>query len=101
MRSFAFLLLLAVIFLLGLLIGIDRDKPINDINQDTANLSELMVNKDTSSESESVEEVVILEVMPDSSEHLIQKTASFLESSVTGFYDMIVEVLYQISSLAF
>jgi len=33
--------------------------------------------------------------------HTTQKVASFLEKGVKGFYEIVVEVLYQISSLFF
>lgn len=31
--------------------------------------------------------------------HFTEKTASFLETAVKGFYEVVVEILYQISSL--
>lgn len=34
-------------------------------------------------------------------EHFTEKTASFLETAVKGFYEVVVEILYQISALFF
>ncbi|QGS68897.1 hypothetical protein CV093_12140 [Oceanobacillus sp. 143] len=37
----------------------------------------------------------------DKQEHLIPKLASFLEGAVKGFYEIVVEILYQIAQVFF
>lgn len=100
MRSFAFLLLLAVVFLLGLLIGVDRDNKVENDIQTAADFTEVII-KDDIIEEPKESHVILVDASVDSSEHITQKAASFLESGVKVFYDVIVEVLYQISSLVF
>lgn len=99
MRSLAFLLTLAVVFLVGIVIGIDRDKQTETNTQETIQLSEVTFHENMSEESD--ENYIFIETPLDSSEHFTQKAASFLESGVKVFYNTVVEVLYHISSLVF
>lgn len=99
-RSFIVLLLLVVVFLSGMLVGIDREKNV------TASDPHIMVSKpetpkdnmelegDTSEQASVKQELKI-----EGPEQSTQKMASFLEAGVKGFYEVVVEVLYQISSL--
>lgn len=101
-RFFVFLLLFAVVFLSGMVMGIDRENAQMEI--------EKIINLFESKETPQVEEEMILEeeivsteqsIDMDGPVHLTQKTASFLEAGVKGFYEIIVEVLYQISTIFF
>ncbi|MBY7143333.1 hypothetical protein KFZ56_09730 [Virgibacillus sp. NKC19-3] len=93
-RSFIVILLLAVFFLTGMLYGMD--------NKNTA------VN-DESDQTVVIEEEEVETVEPSSTDvmdrqepvHFIQKAASFLEVGVKGFYEVVVQLLYQISQLFF
>lgn len=100
MRSFAFFLTLTVVFLLGLVIGIDRDKSEQDKVSANINHIDVMSSDDIAKEDYE-EEFVFVDVAPDVSEPFTQKAAFFLESGVKVFYDIVVETLYQISSLVF
>lgn len=101
MRSFIVLLLLVVVFLAGLLIGIDREQ------STYANILPNETNIIESTEQviyweEQEEEEFILENQPlniEGPEQATQKIATFLEAGVKGFYEAVVEVLFQISSL--
>ena len=93
LRSFAFLLLLLVIFLTGMLIGIDREKTTHGEGVQTIVES---YEFDTASANKGTDDE---QVTLDNPEHFTQKTASFLEAGVKGFYEIVVEVLYQISLL--
>ncbi|RDW21750.1 hypothetical protein [Oceanobacillus chungangensis] len=101
-RTFIVILLLAVFFLAGTLYGSDR-------NQDIANVSTAENIDQTSSgqipvvtKTEVVNEMTTGNLMEmEQQEQFIPKFASFLEVVVTGFYEIVVEVLYQIAQLFF
>jgi hypothetical protein len=102
------LLLLVVCFLVGTLVGIDHNgKSIlpttnavatTEAVESTPEVQQTV--KPKKQESEVVnQQTVAEELSASSTEHLSQKTASFLEVIVQGFYDLIVQILYQISQL--
>lgn len=105
-RSFIVLLLLVVVFLTGMLIGIDREQSAvtSDVQtgieiSETATHhveQEIIEEKQTSPDEQLNNEQALNMDVP---EQATQKMAFFLEAGVKGFYDVIVEVLYQISSL--
>lgn len=110
-RSFVSLLLLVIVFLAGMLIGVDRDRDAmpatnkQEANESIEEMVQLENDVDITEEDdhlfiedEQIEEQTARVGQP---EHSTQKIASFLESIVTGFYDIVVEILYQISSLFF
>lgn|SRR5690625_1389853 len=99
MRSFIVLLLLIVVFLVGMLIGIEREGGMH-ANNNLLESSEIE-QVDKSTNWEAYEEQFILEeemLEVEASEHTTQKVAAFLEAGVKGFYEIIVEVLFEISS---
>lgn len=94
MRMFTILLLLIIVFLTGMIIGIDREQ------QSMGILDGSMIEFEEVKE----DEIVLtehLEEDTDSPLHVTQKTAIFLEKGVKGFYEVVVEVLYQFSTLFF
>lgn len=101
---FIVLLLLIVVFLSGILIGIDREKKAMTID-----LQEEMQPFETSRQifqAESIDQFQQNEQLTDRQipsdaipQQTTQKMASFLEAGVKGFYEAVVEILYQISSL--
>ena len=100
MRSFALILLLIVVFLAGILIGIDKDGKAEPYQIPMTDLPEMHYPEDIIVENQ-ISEVTLIGNEIDSSNHLTQKAASFIETGVTGFYDIVVEILYQIASVVF
>lgn len=99
MRSLIVLLLLALFFLTGLVVGMDRGQM--DASQNT----EKTQLKDKMGETE---QVMVVEQSPnkgvqstESSMNLTQKVAMFLENVVGGMYEMIVGMIYQIVQVFF
>lgn len=102
MRSFVFLLLLVIVFLTGMILGIDRDQ--NDQSKDREKIEELSLDAEIVDYETRVDEHVIMteeSIDMEASPHFTQKLASFLEAAVKGFYEVIVEILYRISTLFF
>ncbi|RDW19246.1 hypothetical protein CWR48_09385 [Oceanobacillus arenosus] len=101
-RTFIVILLLAVFFLAGTLYGTDRNL-ITMNNETTENIEQTTIKQEPIvTESEVVSEVVTGNIMEmGKQDHLIPKVASFLEGAVTGFYEIVVEVLYQIAQIFF
>lgn len=104
------LLLLVVCFLIGTIVGIDQHEQV--LLPDSSNLEEQLGVVEVPSENsqkvnqqvqtnEVVNQEAIAQELATNNDHLSQKTASFLEVIVKGFYDMIVQILYQISQLFF
>lgn len=99
-RSFIVILLLAVFFLTGMLYGMDNnDIAINDESGQSGSPDQAVVIEE---EVETIESTSSIDVM-DRQEpvHFIQKAASFLEAGVKGFYEVVVQILYQVSQLFF
>gem|GEM_PF-1711701 len=111
-RSFVSLLLLVIVFLVGMVIGADREQDVIPVNnkQEESEFTEEMVQLENDADitTEDGEPLFIEDremeeqtASVDQSGHSTLKIASFLESIVTGFYNIIVDILYQISSLFF
>src|SRR5690625_139778 len=102
-RSFVYLLLLIVVFLTGMLLGIDRDRdmvssPEASESMPAASASDFGTDDDSSfDESNQVE--VANQIEPKA--HFTQKAASFLEGGVKGFYEVVVKIFYQTSRFFF
>lgn len=100
-RSFVVLLLLIVVFLTGMLIGIDREQNtyIKNVPAEfnVSESTEHIAHWDVEDEEQFIVEEQTLNTKQP--EQATQKVASFLEAGVKGFYEIIVEVLYQVSSL--
>lgn len=101
-RSFIVLLLLVVVFLSGMLVGIDREKNVMASNPRGV-VSQPEISMDQTELESDLSDQVSAEKVPDiaekGTEQSTQKIASFFEAGVKGFYEVVVEVLYQISSL--
>ncbi|WP_047986339.1 hypothetical protein [Ornithinibacillus californiensis] len=103
------MLLLVICFLVGAIVGIDYNgkavesiKPtaIQEVTETQAQVQQTV--NETVQEPEVVNQQVVAQELSNSNpDHLSQKTASFLEVIVQGFYDLIVQILYQISQLFF
>ncbi|MFD1850225.1 hypothetical protein [Oceanobacillus bengalensis] len=104
-RSIIVLLLFVVFFLSGTLYGMSQDNRTETAADHKSEETIFVPEKTTDIERE--EETIVSksideDVMDtDHNEHLTQKTASFLETSVQGFYEVVVQILYQISNLFF
>lgn len=101
-RSFIVFLMLLVVFLAGMLLGGERGQYASG----TAEMEQLQErNWDGQSTEEQNEQKIEMEETylgePEDNPHLTQKAASALETGVRGFYDLVVQTLYQISSLFF
>jgi predicted PurR-regulated permease PerM len=106
-RFISVLLLLVVCFLVGAIVGIDYTGngdtilPVKTEAQEASAPVKKTANEQPS-KTESVNKQTVAEELSHTNEnHLSQKTASFLETIVKGFYDVIVEILYSVSQLFF
>jgi len=100
MRSFIVLLLLIVVFLSGMLIGMDKKESslVNHLPIE----GNVIEQADWLSESGAYEKQLIVEeemIEFDFPEQNTQKIAMFLEAGVKGFYEVVVDILFEISSL--
>ncbi|MBM7597911.1 hypothetical protein JOC34_000268 [Virgibacillus halotolerans] len=106
-RSFIVVLLLAVFFLSGTLYGMDRGEGAekNEALSSLKTSDDQQDNLETTAATTELEEMEKIEKLRaeemNEPEHFTVKTASFLETAVKGFYEVVVEILYQISSLFF
>lgn len=97
-RTLAGLLLLLAVFFTGLVLGIKQDDKISDpLPREINYPSEEIVDQEVFSANNLVENTDPLEA--EVPIHTTQKTASFLEKGVNGFYNIVINVMYQISSL--
>lgn len=111
-RSFMMLLVLVVVFLAGMLFGVEKGQHLtnNHFEEQTKDSKE----DQTDAETEVKKETNESEEKKDSqgnhenqysdisnNEYFTHKTASFLEKGVKGFYNIIVEVMYQFSNIFF
>ncbi|GGB28953.1 hypothetical protein GCM10011409_02800 [Lentibacillus populi] len=99
-RSFITLLLLAVFFLSGMLLGIDRGQN-TDIVQDEEEIKDVVIT-DANDSAENIQ--VVHETgmdMEDAPVHFTQKMASFLGEVIKGFYETVVMIFYQIAQIFF
>lgn len=96
MRGILLLLCLVVCFLFGLLYGMDHNREVNtdvskEVVRETVQESPVVAEPP----AESTEEVNLVQ----SDTTPAYKAASALESIVTFFYEIVVELLYQVSKL--
>ncbi|WP_373892860.1 hypothetical protein ACUL41_08695 [Virgibacillus natechei] len=99
-RAFIVILLLAVFFLTGMLYGMDNNNvAINDKSGQSEEPDQAVVIEEE--EVETVETSSIDLMDRQEPVHFIQKAASFLETGVKGFYEAVVQILYQVSQLFF
>ncbi|UJL44890.1 hypothetical protein KFZ58_10665 [Virgibacillus sp. NKC19-16] len=96
-RSFIVILLLAVFFLTGMLYGMDNDD--TAINDESEGSDQAVVIEEE--EIETIESSSIDVMDRQEPVHFVQKAASFLETFVKGFYELVVQGLYQVSQLFF
>jgi hypothetical protein len=103
------ILLLVICFLVGAIVGIDFNDqaflPTNTMEGTEATEPSSDYTHTANEQSDETEvvtqESVAKELSKDNGEHISKQSASFLEGVVTGFYDMIVQIMYQFSQLFF
>ncbi|PAV29010.1 hypothetical protein CIL05_13600 [Virgibacillus profundi] len=111
-RSFIVLLLFALFFLTGMLYGMDKENnTATDDSVETIESVDSVKNEEKQIEIVEVdgepvqaEEVIVNSNKPELDDqpiHITEKTASFLEAGVKGFYEVVVQILHQISQLFF
>lgn len=105
-RTLIVLLLLAVFFLSGTLYGMNQNaKGASEPTHDTEEVvSQPQSTPQPKIVDREVEVVPVVEedvMLMDQEVHLTQKTASVLETSVQGFYEIVVGILYQVAELFF
>lgn len=100
-RFFITLLLVAVFFLGGVLLGIDRGQLADDDHAE-GEVKEVIVT-DTEIDDDRSPEQTVQEAPVDIDEpnHFTQKVASFLGTVLKGFYEMVVMIFYQIAEQFF
>ncbi|GAA0602064.1 hypothetical protein GCM10009001_18660 [Virgibacillus siamensis] len=91
MRSILVLLLLVVFFLTGLVLGMDRGGETDMRQEDTVKQKQLKDVQVVKVNQRTTDEKVLKAEQPP---NLTQKIASFLESTVKGFYNIVVDVIY-------
>lgn len=100
-RSFIVLLLLVSVFFSGILIGIEREGN-SHANHTPAEIIAVEPMEQIEYLEVQEEEGVSIEkktVNTEAPEQATQKIAAFLEAGVKGFYEVVVDVLFQISTL--
>lgn len=103
-RSLIVVLLLAVCFLTGVVYGNDKQA-----EESTPQQTEMKVDvkeaKDevlqTKTTSDTTEVITEEKINTNGPSPVTEKTASILEAGVSGFYEVVVEILYQVSQLFF
>ncbi|MFD1363002.1 hypothetical protein [Lentibacillus salinarum] len=98
MRTLVVLLSLGLVFLTGMVIGMDQENGPNASDVNTGETIEQTEEKQVIIEQQPPNEEP---EMPESPEHFTQKTAAFLESGVKGFYELVVGVTYQLVQVFF
>ncbi|HLR08262.1 MAG TPA: hypothetical protein VK136_03225 [Bacillota bacterium] len=103
MRSLVVLLLITVFFLAGLVVGIDRGQIDSEEIPATIETEEITDTEENQGAPLAQEQMVDEHLVDAgaSSAHFTQKAAASMEAIVTRFYDLVVQILYQIAQLFF
>ncbi|RYG74746.1 hypothetical protein EU245_00775 [Lentibacillus lipolyticus] len=110
MRSLVVLLLLALFFLTGMVVGMDRDgqqaatidkgaEKTDTITEPSETDKKMKVTKVNDKNNDQIHNEA--ELKPKASDHFIQKAASFLEAGITGVYELVVRMAYQLAQVFF
>lgn len=105
-RSLLGLLIIAVIFLAGMVVGIGKDGNMSTADStdstDSSSIShfETEENAETDLKNEYKDAAVKMDG-EDTPSHFTQKIASSLESVVKGFYEAVVQLCYSFANLFF
>ncbi|AIF45387.1 hypothetical protein [Virgibacillus sp. SK37] len=108
-RSIIVLLLFAIFFLTGTLYGMDHAQPMagkeeGEVQTNKVESKEIKNEKEPKKQKEeSQDPIVVSAENVDVAEPVsfVQKTAALLEAVVKGFYEVLVQLLYQVSKLFF
>lgn len=104
LRSIVVLLLLAVFFLTGMLYGLHKDEAIILEEPKAEQLDESKEDLPVSGNEKGKEDspdISSTSLQMEEPTNLTQKTASIMEAGVKGFYEAIVQIMYQISQVFF
>lgn len=104
-RSFVFMLILLIVFLCGIVVGIERETK-DDLSASPISEQVQVEEKQEITEADenaSKNPVWQMEELKDVDESplFVEKVAGILETVVTTFYEIIVELLYQIAKIFF
>ncbi|ASN05178.1 hypothetical protein [Virgibacillus necropolis] len=94
MKSIVILLLLLLFFVSGMLFGVERDQ----LEFTSPKVETIDVNK-VSESQETISPLSENNEYKQAPDHFTQKMASFIEGIVKGFYEIIVQLLYQVVQL--
>lgn len=110
-RYFIVILLLVIFFLSGALYGMNKDSFVVKRNSENYTVSETpttipTIAKEEPTNAEDKDSVTIETVDKDilavnEKAQATNKAASFLETSVQGFYEIVVQILYEIANIFF
>lgn len=99
MRLFVILLLLAVFFLSGTVFGMNQESSrVVEVTEEVEVMEEPVTPPVPETESIPVRQPAVDET---SSNYGAQKTASVLEAGVKGFFELLMQIMYQIAQLFF
>ncbi|HLS20948.1 MAG TPA: hypothetical protein VK056_04685 [Bacillota bacterium] len=96
-RFFFYILILTIVFLVGMVIGLEREESERYVSDEIEASDEFFDEKTFEQLSANNIEEQPLSLVEN--ERLLSKLASFSETIVLGFYQVIVKILYQISKL--
>lgn len=94
MKSIVILLLLLLFFVSGMLFGVERER--TEFTQPEA---ETLVVNDPARQQMTDLPTIQNEEFKQAPDHLTQKMASFIGDIVKGFYEVVVQLLYQVVQL--
>ncbi|WP_121615065.1 hypothetical protein [Virgibacillus halodenitrificans] len=108
-RSIIVLLLFAIFFLTGTLYGMDHAQPMEGEGEREIQNNAVETKKTKKEHEANTQEVIYQNPKAVSTEQVdvaepvsfVQKAAAFLEAVVKGFYEVLVQLLYQVSKLFF
>ncbi|WP_337020419.1 hypothetical protein [Oceanobacillus massiliensis] len=101
MRLIVILLLMAVFFLSGIVYGTNQETK-QTVEDSEASITEAEPEESLELDEETIAKSAVQpELDGDSSVILTQKTASALEAGVKGFFEIIMQVMYQTAQIFF
>lgn len=102
LRFIVWVLMFVVVFLSGMLLGVERSHgPMTVLDAPSVVVQEEVISETETEELE--QEIIVADQMVEveAPVHFTQKTASLLDTGVSQFYEIVVDLLYHISSLFF
>lgn len=102
MKSIVILLLLLLFFMSGMMFGANRTEntsPEGYANKPEVEQVDAVVETSTVKVNQAPDRIEKVAYRSDSSSHFTQDAASFIGGIVTGFYEVVVQMLYQVVQL--